>query len=63
MDGCFGRWVVFGWINESLCRYVGGGFVDTWMDVSVGGWLLGGCMIECVGSWVVFEWMYERMCR
>jgi len=30
---------------------VGGGRADVWMDVSVGGWCLGGCMDGCVGSW------------
>jgi len=28
------------------------------MDVSVGCWLLGGCMDACVGRFVVVGWMY-----
>jgi len=27
--------------------------VDVWMDVSLGGWWLDGCMDGCVGKWVV----------
>ena len=46
-----------------MCRYVGGGWVDMWMDVSVGGWVLGGCMNGCVDRWVVVVWMYGWMCR
>jgi hypothetical protein len=32
---------------------VGGGWLDTWMDMSVGVWTLGGYMDGCVGRWVV----------
>jgi len=46
-----------------MCWYVCGGLVDMWMDVSVGGWWLSGCMDECVGRWVVVAWMYGSMCR
>ena len=38
-----------------MSPYVGSGCMDVWMDVSVGGWLLGGC----VGGWVVVEWTYR----
>jgi len=33
------------------------------MDVSVGGWWLGGCFVGCVGKWEVSGWMYGWMCR
>ena len=41
MQGCVGRWVVFGWIHGWMCWYVFDGCVDTWRNVSVGGWWLG----------------------
>jgi len=56
-----------------MCRSVGGGWVDVWLDVSVGGWFLGGCFGRCVvvgwmyvwncRKWEVFGWMCGRMCR
>ena len=33
------------------------------MDVSVGGWCLGGCVDGCVGRCVVLEWVNIWMCR
>jgi len=33
--------------------------VDVWMDVSVGGWWLGGYVDGCIGRWMVVEWMYR----
>jgi len=32
------------------------------MDLSVGGWFLGGCVDGCV-RWLVVEWMHILMCR
>jgi len=37
--------------------------MDVWMDVSVGGWCLGGCVDGCVGRCVVLEWVNIWMCR
>ena len=57
---------------------MGGGWVDKWMDVSlgvwwlggyidgsVGGWWLvvGGYMDGCVGMWVMFRRIHGCMCR
>ena len=36
--GCVGGLFVAGRICGWICRYVGGGWVDVWMDVSLGGW-------------------------
>jgi hypothetical protein len=33
------------------------------MDVSVGGWLFGGCIHGFVGMWVEVGWMNAWMCR
>jgi hypothetical protein len=38
-------------------------WVDVCMDVSLGGWWLGGYMDGCVGRLVVVGWMYAWMCR
>ena len=32
---------------------MGGGWVDVWMDVLVGVWWLGRCLIGCIVRWVV----------
>ena len=32
---------------------MGDGWVDVWLNVSVGGWLLGGCVDGCFGRWMV----------
>ena len=34
LDGYFGMCVVFRWMYEWKCSYVGGFCVDVWMDVS-----------------------------
>jgi len=44
-----------------MFQYVVGGFVDVWMDVSVGGWYLGGCMDGCVNKCLVVGWMCESI--
>jgi len=33
MDGCVGRCVVVVWMDGWMCRKVGGGSVDIWMDM------------------------------
>ena len=39
VDGFVGRWLVVEWICRRMCPWVGG----VWVDLSVGGWWLGGC--------------------
>jgi len=41
---------------------VGVGWVDVWMNVSVGVWCLGGCVNGFVGVWVVVGWVEVDGC-
>jgi len=43
--------------------YVCGGCLDVCVDVSLGGWWLGGCMERCVVRCAVIVWIYVKMCQ